>query len=97
MNSNNQIKMKYFPTIKFQNSIPNIPVECKHIKTEISLNDFEKYETIQMEETMMLGLSESETYGMNIEMSLPEFNYVPSIEQNQIFEDDKELFGLKNE
>ena len=90
-----QIKNKYISSEKLINEIPDIPVECKHIRSEIILNDFETFETIQMEEGIQLGLTETTTYGMNLDLSLPETNYVPNIEDYDILPGDDILFGLK--
>ena len=94
MNQNITPKMKYSSSMKLVNEIPDIPVECKHIRTEISLNDFETFEPIQMEGNNQIGLTETTSYGMNIDLSLPEINYVPSIENFSYLPGDKELFGF---
>ena len=90
-----QIKNKYISSEKLINEIPDIPVECKHIRSEILLNDFETFETIQMEEGIQLGLTETTTYGMNLDLSLPETNYVPNIEDNDTLPGDDILFGFE--
>lgn len=91
---NENPKYKYLSTKKFINEMPDIPVECKHIRTEITLHDFDKFETIQMEERTILGLTETSSYGLNLDLSLPEINYIPNIENYKYLPGDKELFGF---
>ena len=95
-------KTKYQSTKKFINEMPDIPVECKHIRTEINLNDFETFQPIQMEDNISFGLTENSTFGLNIDLSLPEVNFVPNIENysnqlNVYLPGDEELFNFNNQ
>ena len=47
-----------------------------------------------MEEGIQFGLTESATHGMNLDLSLPEVNYVPSIEDYDVLPGDDVLFGF---
>ena len=81
--------------MRYINHLPRVPVECKHLRVSVRMDDLSVFEPIEMEEVMKLNLSESISYGVNVDMSLPEVNYVPLIEEHDIIPMDEILFGIE--
>ncbi|BFU19022.1 hypothetical protein EHI8A_024450 [Entamoeba histolytica HM-1:IMSS-B] len=81
--------------MRYINHLPRVPVECKHLRVSVRMDDLSVFEPIEMEEVMKLNLSESISYGVNVDMSLPEVNYVPLIEEHDIIPMDDILFGIE--
>ena len=74
----------------------DIPVECKHLRIDIDLNeDFKTFQEIDLERNKQFQLTETDSFGIDIRMELPEFHYVPSIENFDFLPGDDILFGFE--
>ncbi|ELP92215.1 hypothetical protein EIN_117890 [Entamoeba invadens IP1] len=85
-------KPKFVSTIRYHNSLPKIPVECKHLRFVVEMDDFSSYVPTTLEDSFKLPLPNDPTFGVNADTSLPEVFYTPKIDPSSTIP--KDLFDV---
>lgn len=90
----NHEKFAVHTTMAFDFDIPHIPVECKHFRVNVSMNELCEYAAGSASEGVVtFELTESITNGMSVDLALPEVCCVPCIDTVEQFPIDEVIFG----
>ncbi|ELP85025.1 hypothetical protein EIN_079470 [Entamoeba invadens IP1] len=84
----------YITTRGLSYKLPRIPVECRHLQINSEQEDLTNYKPTSMEISYRLPLPDSRTYGVNVDMCLPEVYFTPHVQDFGCFPQDTELFGF---